>query len=76
MKMKKYDPNNFVIDHVFARIDKAYKKLAKKQEKEAEEIIDGIFAEETPNTKEQPELNNNSDSYFDENGYYTININV
>ena len=73
---KKYDPNNFVIDHVFARIDKAYKKLAKKQEKEAKEIIDGIFAEETSNTKEQQELNNNSDSYFDENGYYTIIINV
>ena len=74
---KKYDPNNFVIDHVFARIDKAYKKLAKKQEKEAQEIIDGIFAEEeTPNTKIQPELNDNSDCYIDENGCYTIIINA
>lgn len=79
MKLKKYDPNNFVIDYVFARIDKAYKKLAKKQENEAQEIIDGIFAtndEETTNTKTQPELNNNSDCYIDENGCYTIIINA
>ena len=73
---KKYDPNNFVIDHVFARIDKAYKKLAKKQKKEAEDIIENIYAEEEPNTKTQPELNNNSDCYIDENGCYTININA
>ena len=76
MKTKKYDPNNFIIDYVFARIDKAYKKLAKKQEKEGREIINGIFAEQSPNTKVQEEPNNNSDCYFDENGYYTININA
>lgn len=72
---KKYDPNNFVIDHVFARIDKAYKKMAKKKEKEAKDIIEGIFAEE-PNIKEQTEPINNPEKETNDNKYYTIKINV
>lgn len=74
---KKYDPNNFVIDHVFTRIDKAYKKLEKKQEKEAKEIIEGIFCdEEDTNIIEQAEPINNPEKETDNNQYYTIHINV
>lgn len=29
--MKQYDPNNFVIDHVFSALDKMYKKKEKKE---------------------------------------------
>ena len=32
--MKKYDPNNFVIDHVFDRLKKKFKKKEKKKKKD------------------------------------------
>ena len=62
--MKKYDPNNFVIDHVFGALDKLYKKRAKKEkEKEEAEKLENIT-----NEKISDEPNGNE--------YYTIEINV
>lgn len=61
--MKKYDPNNFIIDHVFASIDKKYKKKKKHKKLDVKDYLDPVNPIEV-NSKEEP-INNE---------YYKIDI--
>lgn len=47
-KMKKYDPNNFIIDYVFGSIDKEIKKKQKKYKEAMKRDFNDEFVSETP----------------------------
>ena len=60
--MKKYDPNDFVIDKVFKKLDKIYSKKQKKKSDIDDEIMISDTCEQSQVTEE--------------NNYYRIEITV